>query len=148
MKECWNSDPNKRPEAFILYNKIQEIFNIEGKNINPTKIIKSSDIGPVATNKPGAIYKSRPLSGMIQSAMSTRSLRSQSITAEVGKRKFEDNQAKNCFDEEKFIKKIRSIETEDNDYITQEFELDIDINYSKKYIDDERYISQEIDFDI
>ncbi|CAB4391401.1 unnamed protein product [Rhizophagus irregularis] len=80
--------------------------------------------------------------------MSTRSLRSQSITAEVGKRKFEDNQAKNCFDEEKFIKKIRSIETEDNDYITQEFELDIDINYSKKYIDDERYISQEIDFDI
>ncbi|CAB5390839.1 unnamed protein product [Rhizophagus irregularis] len=133
MKECWNSDPNKRPEAFILYNKIQEIFNIEGKNINPTKIIKSSDIGPVATNKPGAIYKSRPLSGMIQSAMSTRSLRSQSITAEVGKRKFEDNQAKNCFDE---------------DYITQEFELDIDINYSKKYIDDERYISQEIDFDI
>ncbi|CAB4432516.1 unnamed protein product [Rhizophagus irregularis] len=80
--------------------------------------------------------------------MSTRSLRSQSITAEVGKRKFEDNQAKNCFNEDKFIKKIRPIETEDNDYITQEFELDIDINYSKKYIDDERYISQEIDFDI
>ncbi|CAB5389754.1 unnamed protein product [Rhizophagus irregularis] len=101
--------------------------------MNPTKIIKSSDIGPVATNNPGAIYKSRHLSGMIQSAMSTRSLRGKSITAEVGKRKFEDNQAKNCFDE---------------DYITQEFELDIDMNYSKKYIDDERYISQEIDFDI
>ncbi|CAB4491565.1 unnamed protein product [Rhizophagus irregularis] len=127
---------------------MQEIFNIEGKNMNPTKIIKSSDIGPVATNNPGAIYKSRHLSGMIQSAMSTRSLRGKSITAEVGKRKFEDNQAKNCFDEDKFIKKIRSIETEDNDYITQEFELDIDMNYSKKYIDDERYISQEIDFDI
>ncbi|POG79957.1 kinase-like domain-containing protein [Rhizophagus irregularis DAOM 181602=DAOM 197198] len=114
MKECWNSDPNKRPKATVLRDKMQEIFNIEGKNMNPTKIIKSSDIGPVATNNPGAIYKSRHLSGMIQSAMSTRSLRGKSITAEVGKRKFEDNQAKNCFDGDKFIKKIRSIETEDN----------------------------------
>ncbi|RGB32575.1 hypothetical protein C1646_816596 [Rhizophagus diaphanus] len=148
MKECWNSDPNKRPKATVLSDKMQEIINIERENINPTKIIKSSDIEPIATNNPGAIYKSRPLSGMIQSAMSTRSLRSQSITAEVGKRKFEDNQDKNCFNEDKFIKKIRSIETEENDYIKQEFELDIDINYSKKSIDDERYISQEIDFDI
>ncbi|CAB5363895.1 unnamed protein product [Rhizophagus irregularis] len=81
---------------------------------------------------------------MIQSAMSTRSLRSQSITTEVGKRKFEDNQIENCFNEDKIIKKIRSIENENNDYIKQEFELDIDM----KYIDDERYIAQEIDFDI
>jgi len=50
--------------------------------------VESSDIGPVITNNPGAIYKSRPLSNMIQSAMftmSTRSLRSRSITTEIGK---------------------------------------------------------------
>ncbi|POG73324.1 kinase-like domain-containing protein [Rhizophagus irregularis DAOM 181602=DAOM 197198] len=139
MKDCWNSDPNKRPEATDIYNRINRIngYNCEIK--------KSSEIGPVTTNNPGAIYKSRPLSDMIQSAMSTRSLRSQFITAEVGiKRKFEDNQTKTRFDEEKINKKIRLIENESNVYIKQEFELDIDINS----IDDERYISQEIDFDI
>ncbi|EXX61351.1 polo kinase CDC5 [Rhizophagus irregularis DAOM 197198w] len=77
MKDCWNSDPNKRPEATDIYNRINRIngYNCEIK--------KSSEIGPVTTNNPGAIYKSRPLSDMIQSAMSTRSLRSQFITAEV-----------------------------------------------------------------
>ena len=50
-----------------------------------TKIIESSDIGPVTKNNPGAIYNSRLLSGIIRSAMSTRSLRSQSIISEVGK---------------------------------------------------------------
>jgi hypothetical protein len=43
------------------------------------EIKKSSEIGPVTTNTPGAIYRSRPLSGMIQSAMSTRSLRIQQL---------------------------------------------------------------------
>ncbi|CAB4385689.1 unnamed protein product [Rhizophagus irregularis] len=76
--------------------------------------------------------------------MSTRSLRSQSITAELGKRKFENNQIETRFDEDKINKKTRLIENENNDYCTKEFELDIDINS----IDDERYISQEIDFDI
>ena len=50
-----------------------------------TKVIESSDIGPVTRNNSGAIYKSRSLSGLIRSAMSTRSLRSQSITSEVSK---------------------------------------------------------------
>ncbi|POG63811.1 hypothetical protein GLOIN_2v1682625, partial [Rhizophagus irregularis DAOM 181602=DAOM 197198] len=68
MEECWHSDPDKRP----------------------TKIIESSDIGPVTKNNPGAIYRSRPLSAMINSAMSLRSLRSQFIYSEV-KRKFEDD---------------------------------------------------------
>ncbi|CAB4478827.1 unnamed protein product [Rhizophagus irregularis] len=153
-----------------------------------TEIISSSEIGPVATNNPGAIYRSRFLSGIIQSAMftmSTRSLRSESITAGVGKysikyfalikknnnntplhyylnlfhchqknditfndkRKFDDNQIENSFNEDKIIKKIKLIENENNDYITQEFELDIDIN-SEQYIIDESYIKHEIDFDI
>ena len=60
-------------------------WNNSRRNQNPTKIIGSSDIGPVTKNNPGAIYKSRLLSGIIRSAMSTRSLRSQSITSEVSK---------------------------------------------------------------
>ena len=51
---------------------------------NPTEIIKSPDIGPKITNNSGAIYKSRPLSGMIKSAELTRNLRSQKITLEFG----------------------------------------------------------------
>ncbi|UZO02420.1 uncharacterized protein OCT59_020901 [Rhizophagus irregularis] len=86
------------------------------ENENPTKIIRSSGIGPVKTNNPGAIYRSRSLSGMIQSAMSTRSLDNYG-----SKRKFEDNKIENCFNEDKIIKKIRSIENENNDYIKQEF---------------------------
>ncbi|RIA86376.1 hypothetical protein C1645_779777, partial [Glomus cerebriforme] len=70
---------------------------------------------------------------MIRSAMSTmstRSLISRSIISEVVKRKFEDNQMENSFNEAKSIKKVKLIENENenNDYITKEFELDIDMN--------------------
>jgi serine/threonine protein kinase len=88
MKECWHSDPKKRPLAANLRNKIREVYYnevINSKNNHPTKIIKCSDIGPVTINNPGAIYKSRPLSKMIHSAMSSRSLRSQSTNLETGK---------------------------------------------------------------
>ncbi len=84
MKECWHSDPEKRPIATDIHKRINKI-SFAKRN---TEIIKSSDIGPVTTNNPSAIYKSRPLSGMIQSTMitmSTRSLKSQFTTAEVGK---------------------------------------------------------------
>uniref|UniRef100_U9UMQ2 Uncharacterized protein n=1 Tax=Rhizophagus irregularis (strain DAOM 181602 / DAOM 197198 / MUCL 43194) TaxID=747089 RepID=U9UMQ2_RHIID len=37
---------------------------------------------------------------------------------------------------DKFIKKVKLIENENNDYTTQEFELDIDID-SEQFIDDE-----------
>jgi serine/threonine protein kinase len=86
MKECWNSDPNKRPTANNLLSRIKSMLDNENKNIyhkNPTKIIKSPDIGPVAINDPGAIYKSRPLSEMIKSVASTISLRSQNITQNI-----------------------------------------------------------------
>ncbi|GBB86409.1 hypothetical protein RclHR1_12850002 [Rhizophagus clarus] len=88
-----------------------------------------TDIGPV-TNNPGAIYKSRPLSDMIQSAMSTRSLSSQSITTKI----VDDNEIENCFNEDKTIKKIRLLENGNNDYITEESELDIDVDTNSKNI--------------
>ena len=77
MKECWHPDPEKRPTADTLRwgGGIENVLSNERKN--PTKIIESLDIGPVTCN-PGAIYKSRPLSAMIQSARSSRSLRIQS----------------------------------------------------------------------
>ena len=72
MKECWHSDPNKRPTGNVIYEKVEKMRINEWNTENPTKIIESSDIGPVTINNPGAFYKSRPLSGMIQSAMSSR----------------------------------------------------------------------------
>ncbi|RIA86621.1 hypothetical protein C1645_878573 [Glomus cerebriforme] len=176
MKECWHSDPEKRPTATVAGDIMLRNHLIEG-SLNPTKIIPSSDIGPVTTNNPGAIYKSRPLSGMIRSAMSTmstRSLTSRSLISEVDKRKFEDNQIENSFNEgmikikifinkkneskliliklkifsAQSIKKVKIIENENenNDYVTKEVELDIDMNLKKS--NDEKYFTQEFNFDI
>jgi serine/threonine protein kinase len=82
MKEYWHSDPEKRPTAVEISEKIIMKVDYNGWG---ARIIKSPDIGPITTNNPDAVYKSRYLSGMIKSAASTRSLRSQSITSEVGK---------------------------------------------------------------
>jgi serine/threonine protein kinase len=89
MKECWHSDPGKRPTARNLVNEIWKMYNAEKEK--PTKIIESSDIGPVIKNNPGAIYQSRPLSCMIQSAMSLRSSRSQTTNFETGKQIYDIN---------------------------------------------------------
>jgi serine/threonine protein kinase len=78
MEECWHSDPSKRPTATDIYEKIDKMWDNE-RCKSATKIFKSADIGPITMNNPGAIYKSRPLSGMINSAMSLISSRHQSI---------------------------------------------------------------------
>ena len=89
MQECWHSDPNKRPTATKLCEKIWNIWIKETKpfykfNVQTTtQIIKSPDIGPITTNNPGAIYKSRSLSIMIKSAESTRSLKIQSKSYDI-----------------------------------------------------------------
>ncbi|EXX74674.1 Bck1p [Rhizophagus irregularis DAOM 197198w] len=141
MKECWRSDPKNRPTADEISNKI---YNVRyNGNAVQTNIIESSDIGPVTTNNPYAIYKSRYLSGMIKSAASTRSLRSQSsITLKLNqldfyqrnsndKRKLKDGDS---FNNGTSNKKIKPIEDENNDYATKELELDIDMN-SKQFND-------------
>ena len=81
MQECWNIDPNKRPTSADLMKKI---LTMKNKSYNENKIERSPDIGPI-TNNPGAIYKSRSLSAMINSAESTRNLKSQMITSKIGK---------------------------------------------------------------
>ena len=86
MKECWHSDPKKRQSATEINEKIRNMRDKEYFDEIKTKIIESLDIGPAKINNPGAIYKSRPLSGMINSVMSLRSSRSQStIDLKTGK---------------------------------------------------------------
>ncbi|CAB4374087.1 unnamed protein product [Rhizophagus irregularis] len=86
---------------------------------------------------------------MIKSVASTRSLRSQSVTSELVKRKFNDNQLDNSidnrFDNGKNIKRIKIIKDESIDYITTELEFDIDTNSDQS---NDEYITDEIDFDI
>ncbi|PKB99195.1 hypothetical protein RhiirA5_366579, partial [Rhizophagus irregularis] len=115
MKECWHSDPDKRPTA----------------GDNQTKIAESSDIGFVLKNNLGAIYKSRPLSAMINSAMSLRSSKSLSINLGTGKskRKFEDLITDN--DDGQWIKKEKLCENEINEYLTNEIEFDINVNFNQ-----------------
>ena len=86
MKECWHSDPEKRPIGTYIFKKFVDMVDKERYGKIQTKIKESPDIGPVTINNPGAIYQSRPLSGMINSVMSLRSSRSQStIDLKTGK---------------------------------------------------------------
>ncbi|RIA91517.1 hypothetical protein C1645_116172 [Glomus cerebriforme] len=155
MKECWHSDPNKRPTAHNVWDNMLKIHNKEC--VNKTKIIPSSDIGPITMKNPGAIYKSRPLSDMIKSAMSLRSSRRQFINLEIDpfyyyqkniisstdKRKFEDD----CIEEnninDQSIKRRKLFEN--NEYLTKEIELDININSNQHH---NEYITKEFDIDI
>ncbi|CAB4475241.1 unnamed protein product [Rhizophagus irregularis] len=142
MQKCWHSDPKKRPKAVEIYEKVGNIWSNESLNGNSTKIIRSPDIGPIATNHSGAYYKSRPLSAMIKSVESTRNLRSQSIFSETVKRKFDDNLIN-----DKIIKKTKLSPNEGNDYLTREFGFDID-NASSNKSNKNDYTSKEINFDI
>jgi len=48
MRECWNSDPNRRPTTANIFKRLTDMIIFETNN--PTEIIKSSDIGPTITN--------------------------------------------------------------------------------------------------
>ncbi|GES92935.1 kinase-like domain-containing protein [Rhizophagus clarus] len=120
MKECWHSDPNKRPTATELEEKIKNIWNDEPYYpyyAYSTEIIDSEDIGPITTiNNLNAIYKSRPLSAMIKSAEYTRNLKIQNyLTNELG---FSNNNIN-------FDKYNNSDNSDSVDYTTEEINFDI-----------------------
>ncbi|GET53111.1 kinase-like domain-containing protein [Rhizophagus irregularis DAOM 181602=DAOM 197198] len=141
----------KRPTTINVTLKINKMIHNE-RDINQTKIIKSSDIGPATITSPGAIYKSRPLSRMIKSAMSLRSSRSQSIDPfyyyqkNTDKRKLEDNLVEDNNDNEQNIKRRKFLESENSDYLTKEIELDINMSSNQPH--DKGYVTKEIDLDI
>ncbi|RIA91536.1 kinase-like domain-containing protein [Glomus cerebriforme] len=157
MKECWFSNPEKRPTAADIKDKIEKLCTSESYDDwyseKYTHITPSPDIGPVTINKRSAIYKSRPLSGMIKSAMSLRNSRSQTIDLETDpfyyyrksnvesatKRKFEDNLIEENNDNYngQCIKRKKLSENEN-----AEPELDINTNYNHEYI------TKEIELDI
>ncbi|EXX74648.1 uncharacterized protein OCT59_009239 [Rhizophagus irregularis] len=139
MNECWHFDPVKRPTASNLLSKVKTMLENEINRKNPTKIIESSDIGPVITNNPGAIYKSRPLSEMIKSAIYIINLRSLTIISKIDKRKFDDLIKDNY--ENDNSKKIKSCESENNDYL---MELDIGIETNTSISNNNYYITKEI----
>ncbi len=74
MQQCWDSDPNKRPTTVDIRKTLINITRVEEDN--PTKIIKSSNIGPITNNS----NKSRPLSRIINSVKSMRISESQPLT--------------------------------------------------------------------
>ncbi|CAB5359919.1 unnamed protein product [Rhizophagus irregularis] len=78
---------------------------------------------------------------MINSAMSLRSSRSQSIKLEKVKRNFEDDLIEDNNDDGRSVKRNKLYE--DEEYLTKEIELDIDTN-----VNNNEYITNEIDFDI
>ncbi|PKY34581.1 hypothetical protein RhiirB3_454429, partial [Rhizophagus irregularis] len=149
MKECWNSDPNKRPTANDLSNIFSGKLDYFSELRNQTNIIKSPDIGPI-TNNPNAVYKSRPLSAMIKSAESTRSLKIQGYKPfNEGKRMINDNSIEDTGNSDKIIKKIKL--NKNDDYLSKELEFDIDNNINiRKYnkFNNSDYTTREIGFDI
>ncbi|CAB4470892.1 unnamed protein product [Rhizophagus irregularis] len=123
-----------------------------------TKVIKSSDIGPVTINNLGAVYKSRPLSQMIQSAMSLRRSRSQSIDpfyyyqknskASADKRKVDKGFVEDSNINDQSIKRRKLFENENHDYFTKEIELDINANMNQQQHNEIEYVTKEFDIDI
>ncbi|RIA86647.1 kinase-like domain-containing protein [Glomus cerebriforme] len=89
MKECWNSDPKIRPGSGEVSKRIFKICIKEYDN--RTKITKSSDIGPVTIDNPGAIYQIRYLGDIIEAATSSKNLKGGHIILEINKRKYEES---------------------------------------------------------
>ncbi|PKB97839.1 kinase-like protein [Rhizophagus irregularis] len=155
MKECWHSDPNKRPTVEAIYTIVDNMNSGNKSNKHDNiKVIKSSDIGPVTMNNPGAIYKSRPLSHMIKSATS----RSKSIDpfyyyqknskASTGKRKFDEDSVEDSNNDQSIKKRrlLENFENKNSGYFTKEIELDINIDLNQPQ--NNEYITKEFDIDI
>ncbi|CAB5199221.1 unnamed protein product [Rhizophagus irregularis] len=134
-----------KPDGYNKCGKLDYFSELR----NQTNIIKSPDIGPI-TNNPNAVYKSRPLSAMIKSAESTRSLKIQGYKPfNEGKRMINDNSIEDTGNSDKIIKKIKL--NKNDDYLSKELEFDIDNNINiRKYnkFNNSDYTTREIGFDI
>ncbi|PKY25343.1 kinase-like protein [Rhizophagus irregularis] len=134
MKSCWDADPKKRPSIKDIrltfgrwtFKKVNE-EEFEQAEAKRMKLIGSKMIGPEFAEKrhPGAIYISRPLSALISKCSTIYS--SSTI----------------------------SFDKQDSNYISEELELDIDIeslssqNSSSTIQNlDSSYISAELELDI
>ncbi len=58
MQECWNSDPNKRPIAADVNEKLDDIRKNEINN--PTEIMKLPDIIPINNSKSRLLSNAMP----------------------------------------------------------------------------------------
>ncbi|CAB4464294.1 unnamed protein product [Rhizophagus irregularis] len=96
----------------IVTNAPEESDNYHESN--PTKIIKSSDIGPVTINNPSGIYESNSLS-LIMSTESTRSLTEiDSYQSDEGSFNEDKRRLDNNLIEDEDTKKIRLSENDDD----------------------------------
>ena len=88
MKNCWDSDPKKRPsiekvhsiiEGWFFKNEDKELF--KKAEIKRYELINSKKLGPEFAGKyhPNAIYTSRPLSSLVYKVSSNISVSALSI---------------------------------------------------------------------
>ncbi|CAB5386887.1 unnamed protein product [Rhizophagus irregularis] len=88
---------------------------------------------------------------MIKSANFTRSLRlkSQNAVSGLDKRKFNNNLIENNNNNKDSIhKRLKYCEEQNDDYLTQELEFDINCNTNSNKSEDNDYITSELNFDI
>ncbi|CAB5331186.1 unnamed protein product [Rhizophagus irregularis] len=84
---------------------------------------------------------------MIKSANFTRSLRLKSLVFD--KRKFNNNLIENNNNnKDKIHKRLKYCEEQNDDYLTQELEFDINCNTNSNKSEDNDYITSELNFDI
>ncbi|CAB4411387.1 unnamed protein product [Rhizophagus irregularis] len=123
MKECWNSEPLKRPSinqiieiSYNWYkNKLANQFKLaESKRV---ELIQMKELGPEFSKKPhsGAIFTSRSLASLISTTkLSLNNMKREYITEE------------HCLDINDIIQRI-SFDMK-QEYISKEYELDINKN--------------------
>ena len=93
MKECWDSDPSKRPSikeiSGIFYNWIyrsEKVKQFEQDEVKRLELIQSKKLGPEFNEKPHskAIFTSRMLNPFISKSSSINSTSVFSSTTEQG----------------------------------------------------------------
>ncbi|PKC70180.1 hypothetical protein RhiirA1_455127 [Rhizophagus irregularis] len=79
MKNCWNSDPLKRPTIDTVWDSLEEMYygdeEFEQAEEKRMELIKLKQLGPKFSEKyhPKAIYTSRTLSSLISKASTINS---------------------------------------------------------------------------